>query len=258
MSPKISLIPEPIAHIGGFIVTNSFLTALIVTICLTILSLIATRHMRFVPRGLQNFFEMVVEAILGMVEQVLESKEKARQIFPLIATIFLFILFANWMGILPGVGSIGLYETHNGEQEFIPLFRSTNADLNMTVALALISIIAIQALGIFVLGLRTYLKRFFNFSSPTKLIIGQFELLGEFTKIISFSFRLFGNIFAGEVLLVVIGFLIPYIIPLPFLFLEIFVGFIQAFIFAVLTLVFYKVAITQEEAEEPKKESQSS
>lgn len=257
-SPHITLIPEPIAHIGGFVVTNSLLTAWIVFILLTILAVSATKKMQFVPKGLQNIFEFIIESILGMVEQVMEDKEKARKIFPLIATIFLFILFANWMGILPGVGSIGLYEIHQGEQEFVPLLRPTNADLNMTVALALIAIVAIQAFGVVVLGAKKYLKRFFNFSSPTKLIIGQFELLGEFTKIISFSFRLFGNIFAGEVLLIVIGFLVPYILPLPFLFLEIFTGFIQAFIFSILTLVFCKVAITQEEPEQKEESGQPS
>lgn len=252
-SPHISLIPEHIGSIFGLSITNSVVTAWLVTIILTILAVAATREMRFVPRGIQNFFETIIEYVLGLVEQVMENKDQARKIFPLVATIFLFALFANMMGILPGIGSVGIIAEHGGG-EFIPLFRPTNADLNMTVALALISIVAIQILGVLALGFAKYAKRFFNFSSPLKTIIGLFELLGEFTKIISFSFRLFGNIFAGEVLLIVIGFLAPYIIPLPFLFLEIFTGFIQAFVFAVLTLVFYKVAITQEGEVEEKSE----
>ena len=248
-SPHISLIPEHIGSILGISFTNSVLTAWLVTIVLTILAIAATREMRFVPRGIQNFFEAIIEYVLGLVEQVMENRDQARKIFPLVATIFLFVLFANLMGIFPGIGSVGIIAEH-GEEKFVPLLRPTNADLNMTVALALISIVAIQILGVVALGFLKYSKRFFNFSSPLKLIIGLFELLGEFTKIISFSFRLFGNIFAGEVLLIVIGFLAPYIIPVPFLILEVFAGFIQAFIFAVLTLVFYKVAITQEAGEE--------
>ncbi|HEY4495547.1 MAG TPA: F0F1 ATP synthase subunit A [Candidatus Paceibacterota bacterium] len=247
-SPHISLIPEHIGSILGISFTNSVLTAWLVTVVLTILAVAATREMRFVPRGIQNFFETIIEYVLGLVEQVMENRDQARRIFPLVATIFLFVLFANLLGIFPGIGSVGIIAKHG--EEFIPLLRPTNADLNMTVALAMISIVAIQILGAVALGFLKYSKRFFNFSSPLKLIIGLFELLGEFTKIISFSFRLFGNIFAGEVLLIVIGFLAPYVIPVPFLFLEIFTGFIQAFIFAILTLVFYKVAITQEVEEE--------
>ena len=120
----------------------------------------------------------------------------------------------------------------------------------MTVALAMISIVAIQILGIIALGFIKYSKRFFNFSSPLKLIIGLLNCWENLPKSFLFLFRLFGNIFAGEVLLIVIGFLAPYIIPVPVSLLEIFTGFIQAFIFAVLTLVFYKVAITQEVGED--------
>lgn len=254
-SPHISLIPQKVASILGFEITNSVLTAWIAAALLIVLAIAVTRNIRFVPRGLQNVFETAIEYLLGLVEQVVGDKDRARKIFPLVATIFLFILTANWLGILPGVGSFGIYESHGNDLEFIPLLRPANADLNMTVALALISVVAIQMFGVIVLGFFKYGKRFFNFSSPLKTIIGFFELLGEFTKIISFSFRLFGNIFAGEVLLIVIGFLVPYVLPVPFLILEIFAGFIQAFIFAILTLVFYKVAITQEsETEESTQE----
>jgi F-type H+-transporting ATPase subunit a len=170
------------------------------------------------------------------------DKEKTKKFFPLIATFFLFILFSNWMGILPGVGSIGIWEEGEHGRILIPLFRSTNSDINMTMALAMISVIATQIFGVSIVGFFKYFSRFISFKGPIDFIVGLLELVAEIAKIISFSFRLFGNIFAGEVLLMVIFFLIPLVVPLPFLFLEIFVGFVQALVFSMLTLVFLTVA----------------
>ncbi|EKD86387.1 MAG: hypothetical protein ACD_37C00314G0001, partial [uncultured bacterium] len=150
-----------------------------------------------------------------------------------------------WAGLLPGVGSIGLERIHGGEKEFIPLFRAGSADLNTSLALALISMITIQMVGIKALGV-AYLQRFFNFKNPLYFYVGLLELISEFSKVISFSFRLFGNIFAGEVLLAVIAFLIPVIAPIPFLGMEIFVGFIQALVFSMLTAVFINAATVRE------------
>lgn len=133
---------------------------------------------------------------------------------------------------------------------FIPLLRAPTADLNFTIALALISVITIHTVGFRSLGFAGHLSKYFDFSSPINFYVGILELIGEFSKIISFAFRLFGNIFAGEVLLVVIASLIPFIAPLPFLFLEIFVGFIQGLVFAILTLVFLTMASTSHHAEE--------
>ena len=171
---------------------------------------------------------------------------KNSQIFPLVATIFLFVIISNWMGLLPGFGSIGIWETHEGHEVFVPLLRSTFADINMTFALALISVTATQVFGFAMLGFKGYGGKFFinPFSDPIGCFVGILELFSEFSKMISFSFRLFGNVFAGEVLLLVISFLVPYIAPLPFYGLEIFVGFIQALVFSFLTLVFLNLATT--------------
>jgi F-type H+-transporting ATPase subunit a len=141
------------------------------------------------------------------------------------------------------VGTIGLWETHNGEKTLVPIFRAGTADLNTTIALALISVFAIQYFGIKSHGLK-YFQKYFNFKNPVNFYVGILEILSEFAKILSFGFRLFGNIFAGEVLLTVMAGLMPIIIPLPFLGLEIFVGFIQALVFVMLSLVFYRVAVS--------------
>jgi F-type H+-transporting ATPase subunit a len=164
-----------------------------------------------------------------------------------VATVFIFILTANWGGLVPGVGSL-LIEGGEGHQA-VPLLRAPGADLNFTLGLAIIAVLAVQFFGITMLGARRYSRRFFTLKNPIFTFVGILELSAELVKVISFSFRLFGNIFAGEVLLVIIGFLLPYFVPLPFLFLETFVGFIQAFIFSMLTLVFIALAVTDHEEE---------
>ena len=164
---------------------------------------------------------------------------------PLIASLFFFIITANWAGLLPGVGTVGFF--HEGG-EFIPLLRGATADLNTTVALALVSVVAIQYFGFTTIGFR-YSSRFLNFSNPIYFVLGLLELVSEISKIISFAFRLFGNIFAGEVLLAVMAFLMPFIVPLPFLMMELFVGFIQALVFSMLTAVFLQVAVSHGEGE---------
>src|SRR5262249_7027906 len=163
-------------------------------------------------------------------------------------TIFFFVITANWMGLVPGFGSIGYWENVPGEeqQEFVPLLRAATTDLNTTLAIALTSVIATQVFGLRTLG-GGYVSKFINFRGPIDFYVGILELIAEFAKIISFTFRLFGNIFAGEVLLAVIVFLVPWIAALPFYGLELFVGFIQAFVFAVLTLVFMTLATTAHE-----------
>ena len=176
---------------------------------------------------------MGVEALLGLMESTLGSMKAAEKYFPLVATVFIFIMTSNLLGILPGVGSLML---ENGGHE-VPLFRSPAADLNFTLAFAVISVIVTNILGMGAVGVFKHLGKFFNFKGPIDFFIGILELISELAKIISLSFRLFGNVFAGEVLLTIISFLAPYFIPLPFLFLELFVGMIQAFIFAMITLV---------------------
>ena len=247
---EISLAAEKIAHIGSFPITNSLLTSWIATLLLVILAIVATRNLKAIPRGIQNFFEMVVEMLLNLVDSIMNDMTATKKYFPLLATIFLFIITNNWLGLLPGVGSIGLHEIHSGKEIFVPLFRGGNADLNTTLALAIIAVVMIQVFGVAAIGAWKYASKFINFSSPINFFIGILEFISELSKIISFSFRLFGNVFAGEVLLAVITWLMPYVGPLPFYALEIFVGFVQALVFTMLALVFIKMAITDHNAHE--------
>jgi F-type H+-transporting ATPase subunit a len=208
-------------------------------------SLVLRARLQAVPRGLQNVTEVIVEKLLGFIESVTQSKAQARQFFPVVGTIFIFVILSNWIEIVPGLGTIGLAEVHEGKEVIIPFIRSMSADLNFTLAIAISAVMAVQIFGIAGIGFIKYAGKFINFRGPIEFFVGLLELISEVAKIVSFSFRLFGNIFAGEVLLTVILFLVPYIVPLPFLLLEIFVGFVQALVFSMLTLVFLKMAVTE-------------
>jgi len=237
--PQISLRAEEIFRIGSFPVTNAVLLSFFVLVLLAVLGWILRRRISLVPGAIQNVAEIVMEGALGLMDSVLGDRKTSEKYLPLVLTIFLFVLFSNWLGLLPGVSSIVV---HQGA-ESVPLLRSPASDLNFTLALALIAVTFANVLGVAAVGFRKRASVFFNFSSPIDFFIGILELVSEFAKIISFSFRLFGNVFAGEVLLAIMAFLVPYLVPLPFLFLEIFVGFIQAFIFGMLTLVFVAMAV---------------
>ena len=248
----VSITPEIVTHIFGIPVTNTLIASLLTTVVLVVIVYFATRKVNEIPRGLQNLFEMIIESLFKMIDSVTGDRKQTYQFFPLVATIFIFIIVSNWLGLFPGFLSIGFNETVVGMHEeehtvFVSFLRSANSDLNTTLALAMISVIATQIFGILALGVLKYGKKFINFSSPISFFVGILELIGEIAKMISFSFRLFGNVFAGEVLLVVIMTLAPFIAPLPFFGLELFVGFIQALVFAMLTLVFLKVAVTAHE-----------
>jgi F-type H+-transporting ATPase subunit a len=247
---------------------------------LIILSLIATRrypknietakNSELVPSGFGNFVEWVIAGLYGLAESV--AGKWAKTFFPIVMTIFLFVIISNWTGLLPGVGTIGWMEhPHSVENHghvakgifmtaepaasseegvfIVPFFRAPSTDLNFTLALALVAVGLSQYFGIKTQKLG-YFKKFINFSGFKQgvmmglimVFVGLLELIAEIARIISFSFRLFGNIFAGEVLLVVLAFLIPYIISLPFYGLEGFVGFIQAFVFFMLALIFFTLA----------------
>jgi len=210
---------------------------------LIILSVFISMKIKLIPGNLQQIAEIVVEGLHSLFGTILH--EKISIYFPLIGTYFLYIITLNWMGLLPGVGTIGINRIEEGHQVLVPLFRAGTADLNTTLGLALIAILVIQVSGFKTLGLG-YLKKFINFGSPINFFVGILELVSEFSKVISFAFRLFGNIFAGEVLLTVIAFLIPVIAPIPFMGLELFVGFIQALVFSMLTSVFLSLAIAKE------------
>ncbi|MCL5783859.1 MAG: F0F1 ATP synthase subunit A [Patescibacteria group bacterium] len=235
---EITLAAETIAHIGAFPITNTLLVTLGATIILSVLAILTSRNVTLVPSGLQNFFEIAIETVFGMSEEIAHSRAKA--FFPFVMTFFLFIITANWLGLLPGFGTIGFNEVHNGKETFVPLLRSINADLNTTLALALVSAIVTHFFALKYLGIANYLKKWFSLN-PIFLFVGILELVGEVTKVVSLSFRLFGNIFAGEIVLATIAGIFAFVAPLPFYFLEIIVGFVQAAVFMMLTLTFMAI-----------------
>lgn len=219
--------------------------AFIVLVLLVIIAVALRAKLAMVPGAFQNIAELVIEGALGLMDSVLGNRKRSERYLPIVLTIFLFVLFSNWLGLVPGVTSI----TVGQGAAAVPLLRSPASDLNFTLALALIAVTMVNVFGIAAMGLGSRISVFFNFESPLKFFVGILELISEFARIISFTFRLFGNVFAGEVLLAIMAFLVPYIVPLPFLFLEIFVGFIQAFIFGMLTLIFVALAVTPHEGE---------
>ena len=233
----------------GIPITNTLLMSWIVIFVLAAIAFLIRAKLSLIPSKFQLVFELLAENILSFIEDTLESKELAKRYFPLLVTIFLFIFTGNLLEFIPGVGSIGyiVHGTTAGQAEFIPLLRSMNTDLNVTLALTIIVFLVIEISGIVVVGFFRYFSRFFNFHSVVGFFVGIIEFVSEFIRLISFSFRLFGNIFAGEVLLTVITFFVPFIVPVPFMAFEVFVGFMQATIFALLTLFFLKLAITEAE-----------
>ncbi|KKR50025.1 MAG: ATP synthase subunit a, F-type H+-transporting ATPase subunit a [Microgenomates group bacterium GW2011_GWC1_41_8] len=263
----ISLSGEVLFYMGALPVTNTLLTTWLVMLFLTFGSFIFTQNLRFIPGLAQVAVEGVVDGLHATFKSILD--EKVNQFFPLLATLFLFIIISNWSGLLPGVGTIGIkkqitnavtsthstepisqteqteVEEHSSRPFDIPLFRAPTADLNTTLALSIIAMAMLQYWGMEALGSLNYLGKFITFKDPISFFVGLLEFISEVGKVISFTFRLFGNIFAGEVLLVIVGSLIPIIAPLPFIGLEIFVGFIQALVFSMLLAVFLSIATTQ-------------
>ena len=260
--PEISMAAELIPWhlpIPGFDhgIPNTLPTAIFTSLFLIVIALFYNRAVKKAKRtGKESRFLVAIDAIYEAVFSFVETtvgKENATLFFPLIGSFFFFILFANWSGLLPGMGSIGIWEEHHGENILIPLFRSPTADLSTTVGLALITQVVAQYYGFKFQG-KKYLKKFFNFSADPdsgwlKPVLsfangfaGILEFIGEFIKVLSFSFRLFGNVFAGEVLLMVISFLTAFLVVDVFIALELFVGAIQALIFSILSLIFYQMA----------------
>lgn len=251
-SINISLASETIAHIGAFEIRNTMLMAWLAMIAMVNFAfVIRSTGYKLIPGRLQTAVELVITGIYDLFAGIIGDERLARKFFPMLATMMLFIVMGNWMGILPGVGSVTIEGMHEGHLEEIPLFRSMNADVNMTLAIAIIAMIAVQFYGMRELGFFSYLGKFFVapwkgglIEGPINMFVGLLEIVSEIAKIISFTFRLFGNIFAGEVLLIVISYLMPYLAPVPFLGMELFVGLIQGFVFALLTAVFLKSAVT--------------
>jgi len=268
-APKIihenTLYAEPIFHIGNFPVTNSLLNTWLVVVIIVVFALVLRRKTRLIPRGLQNGVEMVFDAFLGIFDSVTGSRAKSIRFAPFIMTFFFFVLLSNWMGLLPGVGSIGQVVQNGHELFFIPYLRGGTADLNTTLALAIIGIVVSHVVGVIFVGSWNYLNKFINFKTlleiprkiikeptiilvnPIKFFVGLIEVVGELAKVASLSFRLFGNVFAGEVLLASMSAILAFGLPLPFMFLEVLVGLIQALIFSVLVLIYLSTNTTAEE-----------
>ncbi len=235
---SLGLKSEYIMSLFGVPITNTFLTTIIVSVLLIVLSIFFYFKKDTRDNIVINVLRIFIFEILKFIDSITGSRKMSKQVLPLVSTFFIFILTANLLALIPGF--LGSLYVHTAEGN-LPLLKSPNSDLTTTLALALFSVVSIQFFSIRILGIKLYIARFINFAGPIKFITGFFEMISEGVKILSFSFRLFGNIFAGEALLVVIAFLVPYIIPLPFIFLEIFVGIIQAFVFAMLTLTFLKI-----------------
>ena len=267
-------------QLGSLFVPSSALGVLLADLILIVGAAVATRRIRagqeeaVIPSGLQNFVEVLYESVAGLLESVLGEKKAAKMI-PLLLTFFFFILTANWVELLPGFDTIGLIEagahgghhakwigpialltSQEGEYSLIPFLRGGNTDLNIPLALAIVSVFMTQVYGVQEVGWK-YFLRFFNprsfkkgFRGIIDIFVGLLEGLSEFTKIISFAFRLFGNLFAGMVLLTVITSLVPFLAPIVFYFLELFVGAVQALVFMMLTASFIVVATAGHGGEE--------
>ena len=263
----ITLRPERLFRIGPLAVTGTLLSAWLAMILLLVVAWLAPRRLRDAPAALslQNIVETVCEALLNIMQAFAGSR--AREFFPIIGTLFLFILTLNWIGLLPGFGSIGLWSMEGGKGVLTPILRGSTTDLSTTLALAICSVVSAQIYGFRALGGRAFLSRYLAAERFAELIsvlrtehrfegglllgcildqfIGLLEIFEELTKVLSFSFRLFGNMFGGEVLLMVMAFLAPYLVSIPFMALEMFGGITQALIFALLSTAFFGRAVTQ-------------
>ena len=237
----ISLSAEQVGTLWGIPVTNTMLMSFVVFALLVAIAFFVRKNLALIPGRLQALIEALFVGILDYMTETLEDAKLARKLFPLILTIFLFIFVANVIALIPGVGSVGW--TH-ADGEFSPLLRSMNTDLNTTLALTIIVFIVIEVVGVATLGFLKYGKKFVNVTSVLGFLVGIIELISEVARLVSYSFRLFGNMFAGKVMVLVIIYFVPWILPVPILIFEVFVGFIQAAIFAILTLFFVKIAIT--------------
>lgn len=238
----VSLSAETLFHIGSFPVTNTLIDTLLIDAVIIALIVTINRNLKTIPGMFQNLIESLIDVIYNLTESV--AGDRAKKIFPYFMSFFLFIIISNWSELIPVITAFGVRE----HGEFIPFIRSASTDLNVTLSLALISIVATHTMSIKTLGFKEYITRFLSFN-PFNLFIGLLELISEFTKIISFSFRLFGNIFVGGVLLGSISAVSAFLLPLPLIAYELAVGVIQAVIFGMLTMAFMSILTTPHNAE---------
>lgn len=276
----IQIQPEVIFTIFGFPISNALIGTWISIIALLLIFYFGTRRRELIPAGMQNAVEWIVEYLLNLTESV-SGKVKAKKFFPLVATFFIFILFCNLLDVFPGVDTIGwvnqealkaahlspptsIFLVGQYSDKLMAWVRPGTSDLNLTLAMALVSVIVTQFFGFYTLGAKQHLSKYFNFKAfahgfqgPIEFFVGLIELVTELSRILSFSFRLFGNIFAGSAVLAVFAYLLPFISDVIFIPLELFVAFVQALIFALLTLVFLEIATTSHEHEERETEKEA-
>ncbi len=258
----------PLFHLGPFVVTNSMFLSWVVALGLIIVAQLATRRMTLVPAGLQNFVEWLVESLYTFLEDIL-GRELVKKSFWFFATIFIFILFNNWLGLLPGVGTIGWGEPAGGWMPFglaevtAPFLRGGNADLNLTAAMSLIFFVLWCVWAVQTQGFVGVIKHLFGAQTDTTglmklfmivvfLGVGVLEVVSIAFRPVALTFRLYGNIFAGESILESMIKLIPWlgpVLPIPFYFLELLVGLVQALVFCLLTAVFTATICEYHEAE---------
>ncbi|MFC1971170.1 F0F1 ATP synthase subunit A [Chloroflexota bacterium] len=258
-------LPAPVLfHLFGLPITNSIIGGWITTVFLVSVSFAVTRRMKIVPGRLQALFEFLLGWIYDLCQSI-AGEENGKRFFPVICTIFLFIALNGWLSLIPGFGSIEVH-VHGHEME---LLRGANTDVNTPLAIALFSFVFVLYYGLKALGI-SFFRQYVNFgplfrsigqifkgkfnvmdifSGAIDIFVGMLELLSMFIRIVSFTFRLFGNMTAGEILLLITAFLVPWILALPFYGLEMLVGFVQALIFGGLTLVFVTMAVTPHEGE---------
>ena len=275
VSHNTTLFAEPIFNYKDFTITNALLTSWIAVIIIIILSFVIRSKLKEIPKGIQNFFEVIIEGALSLCDQVTNDRALSLKIFPIAISVFFFILVNNWFGILP-FGGFGLIEKGEHGLVFIPFLRGGTADINTTIALAIMAVLGANIFGIFSIGIWKTFNKYVNLKvigqigkklrkdptiiivAPITFFVGLIEVVGEFAKIASLSFRLFGNVFAGEVLLVSMAALVGYIVPIPFLFLEILVGVIQALIFSILLVVYFTIASTDHDEHKPARPHENS
>ncbi|PID83123.1 hypothetical protein CSB11_02910 [Candidatus Campbellbacteria bacterium] len=252
----VSLKGDIVGYIGSFPVTNTFVASVVGSLVLVLIVFLLSRNVKLVPSKTQIVIEGLTDGVRGYVAEVLEDQKLANKVFPLILSLFVFILFLNLFKFLPGTESL----TYKG----VHILKPAHSDLNMTVALGIVAFVFVQFVGMFVLGFFKYWSKFINFSfkkifkakgflgkikqfflEVAKLSMGMLELISEVAKLISLSFRLFGNIMVGGIFLMLLISISAYFIPLPMLLFELFVAFLQAALFSVLTLFYIKMAVTE-------------
>jgi F-type H+-transporting ATPase subunit a len=261
--PQVELASGVLFNVAGFPITNTLLASWLTVIVLAIVFYVCTRKMKLIPGRLQNLAEMAVETLLSFVKSAAGEKH-ARLLFPAVATIFIYVITNAYLALLPFFGTIVV----TGQAgTAVPLFRAANTDINVPLSIAVMSFIFVEFWGMRSLGAFHYLGEFFNFGQLGRgvkelfkgkirpaitniafgfinLFVGILEVFSHLIRIVSFTFRLFGNMTAGEILLLISAFLIPLVFTIPFYGLELLIGFIQALIFAGLTLVFGIIAVS--------------